>query len=112
MNCLFCKIVKKEIPTSLTYEDEKVIAFPDIDPQAPIHQLIIPRHHIATLNELTPKDYDLVGQLFKAAQHLSKVFEIQTGYRTVINCEKGGGQSVFHLHLHLLGGREFHWPPG
>lgn len=113
MNCLFCNIATKEIPATITYEDEKVMAFKDINPKAPTHILIIPRKHIATINDLTPEDYPLVGELYRVAQKITHDLNIQeVGYRTVMNCNKGGGQEIFHIHLHLLGGRDLHWPPG
>jgi histidine triad (HIT) family protein len=111
--CLFCKIVNHDIPTDIIYQDDLVIAFNDIYPQAPHHKLIIPRKHIATLNDLTIDDNTLVGHMFSVAQQLAKTLGIaEDGYRTLINCNAGGGQTVFHLHLHLLGGRNMAWPPG
>jgi len=105
-NCIFCKIAKRELPTNLIYEDDKVIAFDDIHPRAPIHKLIIPRQHIATLNDLNSNDTALAGHLLYTAQQLAKQLGIaETGYRVVMNCNAGGGQIVFHIHLHLLGGR-------
>ena len=113
MDCLFCKIVEGSIPANIIYEDKTVIAFDDINPQAPIHKLIIPRQHISTLNDLTPEHDLLIGHMLQTAKQLAKTLEIdETGYRTVINCNRNGGQVVFHLHLHLLGGRQFNWPPG
>ncbi|MHA7840411.1 MAG: histidine triad nucleotide-binding protein [Gammaproteobacteria bacterium] len=113
MDCLFCNIVTKEIPATITYEDEQVLAFEDINPQAPIHHLIIPRKHIATINDLANEDYSLVGHLYKAAKQIAHQLHIQQiGYRTVMNCNKGAGQEIFHIHLHLLGGRNLQWPPG
>jgi histidine triad (HIT) family protein len=113
MDCLFCKMISGEIPAKIVYNDDQVIVINDINPQAPLHQLIIPRKHIATLNDLEADDTLLVGQLLQTAQQLAKTAGIQTdGYRTVMNCNAGAGQTVFHIHLHLLGGREFKWPPG
>ncbi len=111
--CLFCSIVAGEIPADIIYESDSVIAFRDIDPQAPTHVLIIPRHHIATINDLEESDAERVGRLFLAAREIAKQegFE-ETGYRTVMNCNADAGQTVFHIHLHLLGGRELSWPPG
>lgn len=113
MDCLFCKIANKDIPASIVYEDEHIIAFEDIEPRAPQHFLIIPRQHITSLNELTPADALLTGQLLLTAQHIAqqKGFAAE-GYRTVINCNLAGGQTVFHLHVHLLAGRQLTWPPG
>ncbi len=113
MDCIFCKIAKGEINTTLIYQDEKVLAFDDITPQAPIHKLIIPRKHIATINDSTPEDTMLIGHLIQTAKHIAKENEIaETGYRLVMNCNQNGGQTVFHIHLHLLAGRHMQWPPG
>jgi len=110
-DCLFCKMVSGVIKPDVVYEDDRVLAFRDINPQAPVHILIIPKRHIATLNELD--DSALAGQLFQTAIKLAKQENIsENGYRTVFNCNKQGGQEVYHLHLHLLGGRQMHWPPG
>lgn len=106
MDCIFCKIVKHEIPAKIIYQDEDMIAFDDINPKAPTHKLIVPRKHISTLNDLTEEDTQLMGKLMQAIQKLAKQLGIaEAGYRTVINCNKGGGQLVYHLHIHLLGGR-------
>lgn len=113
MDCLFCKIIRKEIPASIIYEDDKVLAFDDLHPQAPIHKLIIPQKHIATLNDLEPEDVALSGHLLYVAQQIAKKNGIaESGYRVVMNCNAGAGQAVFHIHLHLLGGRPMSWPPG
>ncbi len=113
MNCIFCKIVKGEIPAEKFYESDNVIAFKDINPQAPIHFLIIPKEHIATLNDIEKNHSEVMGELFQAAKELAKRFNIsETGYRCVFNCNKDAGQEVFHIHLHLLGGRKIKWPPG
>jgi histidine triad (HIT) family protein len=111
-DCLFCKIAAKQIPANIVYEDDDVFAFEDIGPQAPTHILICPRKHFASLNEATPEDQAVLGKLqLVAAEHARKL-NLLEGYRTVVNTGRGAGQSVFHLHLHLLGGRAFHWPPG
>jgi len=113
MDCLFCKIAGGEIPAKLIYEDKDIVAFDDINPQAPHHKLIIPRKHIATLNDLSPDDNALLGQMVQAAKSIANQLEIaETGYRLVMNCNRGAGQSVFHIHAHLLGGRQMGWPPG
>lgn len=113
MDCIFCKVANREIDTELVYEDEKVVAFNDIQPQAPIHQLIIPRKHIATINELTAEDMPLVGHMIQTGCKLAKDSGLaDDGYRLVMNCNLQGGQAVFHIHLHLLGGRQMEWPPG
>ena len=112
-NCLFCKIADKEIDSDIVYEDERVIAFNDINPQAPHHILIIPRRHIATLNDIDPEDSDLLGNLFLAARNIAQQLGVsENGYRVVMNCNRDAGQTVFHLHLHFLAGRPLHWPPG
>lgn len=111
--CLFCRIIRGEIPSKKVYEDEDAFAFRDIDPQAPTHILILPKRHIATLNDLTPEDAELVGKLFLVAKKLAKDEGVaEAGYRAVFNCNADAGQAVFHLHLHLLGGRPMGWPPG
>lgn len=113
MDCLFCKIINQEIPANIIYEDDLVIAFDDIAPKAPIHKLIIPRKHIATLNDLSLDDNIYINQIAQTAKRLAKELNIaKEGYRFVINCNAGAGQVVFHLHAHLLGGRDMHWPPG
>jgi len=110
---LFGKIASGEIPADIVYEDADVVAFRDIGPQAPTHVLVIPRKPIPTLNDLEPEDAELVGKLFLAAKRIAADEGIaEAGYRTVINCNAAGGQSVYHLHLHLLGGRTMQWPPG
>ena|SRR5438445_13117017 len=113
MDCLFCKIAAGEIPAKLLYENEFVVAFDDINPQAPQHKLIIPRKHIATLNDLSPEDTVLIGHMAEAAQKMAKHLGIaDEGYRFLMNCNRGAGQTVFHIHAHLLGGRQMKWPPG
>lgn len=110
-NCLFCKMAAGEIKPDVVFEDDNILAFRDINPQAPVHILIIPKQHIATLNDLN--DGELAGRLFLAAAMLAKQEGLSgDGYRTVVNCNKKGGQEVYHLHLHLLGGRQMTWPPG
>lgn len=110
-DCLFCKMVAGEIKPDVVFENEQVLAFRDISPQAPVHILVIPKRHVTTLNDLD--DSELGGQLLKAAATLAKQEGIaDEGYRTVFNCNKNGGQAVYHLHLHLLGGRQMAWPPG
>jgi histidine triad (HIT) family protein len=112
-DCLFCKIVNHEIPGSIVYEDDHVLAFNDINPQAPTHVLIVPKRHIASLNDLTADDEQLVGELVRRAAALAKERGIAaTGFRTVFNTNREAGQTVWHIHLHLLGGRAMHWPPG
>lgn len=113
MDCIFCNIVNKKIPAKLILEEQDVIAFDDIDPKAPIHKLIIPKKHIATINDITAEDSMLVGNLLQAAKRLATQLGIaESGYRLVFNCNKGAGQAVYHIHLHLLGGRALSWPPG
>jgi histidine triad (HIT) family protein len=108
---LFAKIIRKEIPAKIAYEDDQYIAIHDIQPAAPVHLLVIPKKEIATLNDLKPGDKELIGGMFLIAQKLMRELG-HTDYRTVFNCGPGAQQSVFHLHLHVLAGREFSWPPG
>jgi histidine triad (HIT) family protein len=111
-DCLFCKIVKGEIPSKKVYEDDEFFAFHDINPQAPTHVLVIPRRHVASLDEAVDGDHALLGRLLLKCQHLAKELGIAGGYRVVNNCGASAGQSVFHVHFHLLGGRAMGWPPG
>jgi len=112
-DCLFCKMAAGEIKPDVVYEDDNVLAFRDINPQAPVHLLVIPKRHISTLNDLQGEDAELIGQLFLAAGKIAAQEGIAVdGYRTLINCNELGGQVVFHIHLHLLGGRRMGWPPG
>ena len=112
-DCLFCKIVAGAIPADIVYESETVIAFRDISPQAPLHVLIIPREHIATINDLDEQHRGVVGGLFLAAKQIAANEGLsEDGYRVVMNCNQAAGQTVFHIHLHLLGGRSLSWPPG
>ncbi|MBS1816454.1 MAG: histidine triad nucleotide-binding protein [Acidobacteria bacterium] len=113
MSCLFCKIINREIPASVVYEDERVFAFNDINPQAPTHVLIVPKQHVASLNELDAAHDALVGELVRRAAAIAKDRGIDApGYRTVFNTNRDAGQTVFHIHLHLIGGRSLAWPPG
>lgn len=113
MDCLFCKIAKGEIPAEVVYEDDEALAFEDINPQAPSHLLIIPRRHIATLNDLEEDDRVLVGHLSLVAARLARERGFaEDGYRVVMNCNDQGGQTVYHIHMHLMGGRRFTWPAG
>ena len=112
-DCLFCKIIDRQIPASIVYEDERVLAFNDINPQAPTHVLIVPKRHIASLNELTAADDQIVGEVVRRAAEIAKARGISTGgYRAVFNTNREAGQTVFHVHLHLIGGRSMQWPPG
>jgi len=111
--CPFCRIAAGEIEVDSVYEDDRVVAFNDINPQAPTHVLIIPRAHIATVNDLTPAEHELVGRLYTVAAQIAVMRGCaDSGYRLVVNCNRDGGQSVYHLHLHLLAGRRLAWPPG
>ena len=113
MDCLFCKIAHGEIPAKLLYQDDLVVAFSDINPQAPVHLLVVPRQHISTINELNQANSALIGHMALVATQLAKSAEIhENGYRLVMNCNSAGGQAVFHIHCHLLGGRQMTWPPG
>ena len=111
-DCLFCKISSGKIPADKVYEDDRIIAFRDISPQAPLHVLIVPRKHLATLNDADEQDRDLLGHILLTAKRIAADGGVQTGYRVVNNCGASAGQSVFHIHFHLLGGRPFGWPPG
>lgn len=111
--CLFCRIAAGEIPANILYSDEDVLAFRDINPQAPLHALVIPRKHIATINDLQADDATLVGKLFLVAKQVAKeAGYAEDGYRVVMNCGLDAGQTVFHIHLHVLAGRALSWPPG
>ena len=112
-NCLFCKIIAGDIEADVMYQTDSVLAFSDINPQAPTHVLIIPKRHIATINDLQESDSEEIGHLFAAARVIAKLEGVdEAGYRVVMNCNEAAGQTVLHLHLHLLGGRQFRWPPG
>ena len=113
MDCLFCKIVAGEIPADIVYESDDAIAFRDINPKAPTHVLVIPRQHISTINDIAVEDEALVGKLFTVAREIASADGVaEDGYRVTMNCNEAAGQSVFHIHLHVLGGRQFDWPPG
>lgn len=110
---LFLKIIDREIPADIVYEDDEVLAFNDINPQAPVHVLVIPKKHIRTLNDVKDGDEALLGRLMNVARKIARDRGVDNdGYRVVMNCNRGAGQTVFHIHLHLLGGRGFTWPPG
>jgi len=112
-DCLFCRLAAREIPTEIVFESDNIFAFKDIDPKAPYHVLIIPKKHIPTLNDIGEEEKKIMGELLLAAKQIATHLGIdETGYRTIINCNADGGQEVFHLHLHLLGGRKMAWPPG
>lgn len=113
MDCIFCKIAGGEIKTDFVYQDEFVVAFTDISPQAPIHIIVIPRTHVERVQDLDNENMGLMGRIFSAVQRIAVQKNIdKSGYRLVINCDKDAGQEVFHVHVHLLGGRKFTWPPG
>jgi histidine triad (HIT) family protein len=112
-DCLFCGIVQRKVKGDVVYEDDSVVAFKDIRPQAPVHILIVPRKHIETLLDLRPEDGEVTGRIFQVAAKLAQERGIaENGFRVVANCGADAGQTVFHLHYHLLGGRRFGWPPG
>ena len=112
-SCLFCGIIEHQVPAEFLHDDDLVLAFKDLRPQAPVHLLVVPKKHITTLNDLMPEDNVLVGHMFQVARKLAKQSNIhEAGYRAVFNVNEAAGQSVFHIHLHLLGGRSFVWPPG
>ena len=112
-DCIFCKIIAGDIPAEIVYQNDDVLAFRDLNPQAPLHVLVIPKKHIATINDMTATDAELVGKLYLAAQQIARQEGVaDDGYRTVMNCNELAGQTVFHMHLHVLAGRAMNWPPG
>ncbi len=112
-DCIFCSIISGDMKGDIVFENDTVVAFRDINPQAPVHILVVPRKHIATLNDLTPEDASIISETVLAAKKLAADEGVaEDGYRLVWNCNRGAGQTVFHIHLHLLGGRTFGWPPG
>jgi len=112
-DCLFCKIRDGEIPANVIYQDENVLAFEDVNPQAPTHVLVVPKKHISTVNDLQEDDAELVGKLYLAAKKITAEAHVaDDGYRLVMNCNEQAGQTVFHIHLHILAGRNMTWPPG
>lgn len=110
MDCIFCKIVNNEIPSKKVYEDEEIVAFNDLEPQAPIHVLIIPKEHIKSTNDISEKNSYIIGKIFMVAAKIAKEYHLENGYRIINNCGKDGGQTVEHLHFHLMGGRKMGWP--
>lgn len=113
MECIFCKIINKTIPAKIIYEDEYALAFEDINPQAPVHTLVIPKKHISTNLDIDKADNSLIGHLYQVANRIARDKGIaERGFRLVMNCNSDSGQTVFHIHLHILGGRQMHWPPG
>lgn len=111
-DCLFCKIAKGEIPSEIIYEDDRIIAFNDVNPEAPVHFLVIPKKHIKSADNLTKEDIELMGYIFYMASKLAKEKKLESGYRIVNNCGVDGGQTVDHIHFHVLGKRNMQWPPG
>jgi len=113
MSCIFCKIVDGEIPADIVHSDDDCIAFQDLNPQAPVHILVIPRRHIESIDAMEDSDAPILGRMTTVARDIAREKGIEeAGYRLVLNCNEGAGQTVFHLHMHLLGGRDFRWPPG
>ncbi len=118
VDCVFCRIIKGELPSKKVYEDDEIIAFHDINPVAPVHILVLPKRHIIGLSEIGDNDTGLIGRIFVVMSKLARQLnvspgtEMSGGYRVVNNCGRGAGQSVFHIHFHLIGGRKFSWPPG
>lgn len=111
-NCIFCKIINREIPSEFLYEDEKVVVFKDINPQAPIHLLIVPKEHIESAMDINDHNKHIIGHIYKVASDLGRSLNLSKGYRIVNNCKEDGGQTVDHIHFHFLGGREMIWPAG
>jgi len=112
-DCLFCKMVAGEIKPDVVYDNEFVLAFRDLNPQAPVHILIIPKKHIASIDDIADEDRALMGEIMLAVKHIARAEGLsESGYRTVFNCKHDGGQEVYHIHLHLMGGRQMQWPPG
>jgi len=112
-DCLFCRIIAGEAPARIVYQDERLVAIDDIHPQAPMHVLVIPRRHVATLNDLAPSEDALVGEMIRRAAAIAGERGVaDTGYQTIFNCNRGAGQTIFHIHLHVLAGRRLSWPPG
>lgn len=109
MDCIFCKIIKKEIPSKIIYEDDKVLAFNDLNPIAPVHALIIPKEHVSSANDITPENSDIIGYIFSVIPKIAEKLGLNDGYRIINNCGENGGQSVKHIHFHLLGGKELSW---
>jgi histidine triad (HIT) family protein len=113
LECVFCNILRGEMPAEFVYEDERIVAFRDINPQAPVHVLILPRKHIPSTNQITPGDVGILGEMILVARKVAEIEGVaDSGYRLVINCNEDSGQEIYHLHLHLLGGRRMTWPPG
>lgn len=112
-DCIFCRVAKKEVPAKIAFEDDDLVAFEDLHPQAPVHLLLIPKKHISTLDKINAEDQVLLGKLLWAAKEIARKKKIaEPGFRLVLNCNPDGGQLVYHLHMHLMGGRQMHWPPG
>lgn len=113
MSCLFCRIIAGEIPGKFLYQDDRLVVLQDVNPQAPLHALVIPRQHVASLNDLSAENDGLVGEMIRRAAQVAREHGVaDSGYRTVFNCNREAGQTVFHIHLHVLGGRPMAWPPG
>ena len=112
MDCIFCKIASGDVPANKVYEDDKIVAFYDLTPQAPVHVLLIPKEHISSINEIDNKNSGLIGHIFEVVAKLADKLNLKDGYRVVSNCGENGGQTVGHVHFHLLGGRYLQWPPG
>lgn len=111
-DCIFCKIAEKEIPSNVVYEDDKILCFHDLEPQAPVHVLIIPKKHIASMDDVKAEDQELMGHIMVKVSEIAEILELDNGYRLVNNCGEDGFQTVKHIHFHLLGKRKMTWPPG
>ncbi|NLW41391.1 MAG: histidine triad nucleotide-binding protein [Tissierellia bacterium] len=112
-DCIFCKIINRELPSEIVYEDDEILAFKDVNPQSPVHILVIPKEHIESLNHINSSHSNLIGNIFVTIRNIAEELGIdKEGYRVVNNCGENGGQTVSHIHFHILGGRKFSWPPG
>lgn len=112
MDCIFCKIINKEIPSKIIYEDEKILIFNDINPEAPVHFLVIPKKHIESAEKITPQNSEIISYIFTKITEIAKKLNLTNGFRIVNNCGDDGGQTVKHIHFHVLGGKKLSWPPG
>lgn len=111
MDCIFCKIADKKVPSEIIYEDEKIVAFKDLEPVAPVHVLIIPKNHISSANDISEENHEVISHIFKCVPQIAKTLNLDNGFRIINNCGSDGGQTVNHIHFHLIGGKKLGWPP-